>query len=70
MATGCRSKIWRNHETLDLSLPVTIHEGDRVLGNQYDVLPRYYIYAGLVFTPLSQEYMKTLGRDFRALGHT
>jgi S1-C subfamily serine protease len=63
-------KIWRDRETLELSLPVAIHEGDRVLGNQYDTLPRYFIYAGLVFTPLSQDYMKTLGRDFRALGYS
>jgi S1-C subfamily serine protease len=62
-------RIWRNRETLELSLPMSTYEDDRVLGNQYDTLPRYFIYAGLVFTPLSQEYMKTLGRDFRALGY-
>ncbi len=28
-------KVWRNGETLDLTLPMSIYEGDRVLGNQY-----------------------------------
>ena len=35
---------------------------DKVLGNQYDVPPRYFVYAGLVFTPLSLDYLKTFGR--------
>jgi S1-C subfamily serine protease len=63
-------KVWRDRETLSLSLPMSVYLDDRVLGNQYDILPRYYIHAGLVFTPLSHEYMKTLGRDFRADGYS
>jgi hypothetical protein len=47
-----------------------VYEGDRLLGNQYDVLPRYYVHAGLVFTPLSQDFMKTFGRDWRDLANT
>jgi S1-C subfamily serine protease len=62
-------KIWRNRETVELSLPLSVYADDRILGNQFDTLPRYYIHAGLVFTPLSHEYMKTLGRDFRADGY-
>jgi S1-C subfamily serine protease len=58
-------RVWRDGQALDLSLPVSVYQGDRLLGNQYDVLPRYVVYAGLVFTPLSQDYMKTLGRDWR-----
>src|SRR5207302_7193645 len=29
------------------------------------VLPHYFVYAGLVFTPLSLDYMKTLGQGWR-----
>ena len=62
--------IWRQGEALEVSLPMRVYEGDRLLGNQYDVLPRYYVHAGLVFTPLSQDFMKTFGRDWRDLANT
>jgi hypothetical protein len=56
-------KVWRDGQAIDVSLPMSVYDGDRLLGNQYDVLPRYYVHGGLVFTPLSQEYLRTLGRD-------
>jgi len=58
-------KIWREGKEIEVSVPMSIYEADRLIGNQYDVLPRYFVYAGLVFTPLSQDYMKTFGRDWR-----
>lgn len=57
-------KIWRDGHELDVSLPVYVYTGDRTVGNQYNVLPRYYVYGGLVFTPLSLDYMKTFGRNW------
>ncbi len=57
-------KIWRAGQALEVSLPVFAYEGERTLGNQYDVLPRYYIYGGLVFTTLSLDYLKTFGRNW------
>lgn len=57
-------KIWRQNKEMDVSLPVEAYEIDRTTGNSYDKLPRYYVYAGLVFTPLSLDYMKTLGRNW------
>jgi hypothetical protein len=47
---------------MDLALPMTIYSREINVGNQYDVLPRYYLYGGLVFTPLSLDYLKTAGR--------
>ena len=32
-------------------------------GYQYGSLPRYFVYGGLVFTPLSLDYLRTLGRS-------
>ena len=58
-------KIWREGAELDLAVPMVTYDGDRVLGNQYDILPRYFVYAGLVFTPLTLDYLKTFGRDWR-----
>jgi hypothetical protein len=56
-------QVWRDGKRLDLSLPVSVYNEDRAAGYQYDSLPRYVVYAGLVFTPLSLDYLRTLGRD-------
>ncbi|HKQ62268.1 MAG TPA: trypsin-like peptidase domain-containing protein [Candidatus Polarisedimenticolaceae bacterium] len=37
-------------------------------GNVYDRLPRYFIYAGLIFEPLDLEMIKTFGEDWYASG--
>ena len=58
-------KIWRQGKELDVALPMNVYNGDRMTGNQYDVLPRYFVYAGLVFTPLNLDYMRTLGQGWR-----
>ncbi|HVY71746.1 MAG TPA: trypsin-like peptidase domain-containing protein [Verrucomicrobiae bacterium] len=57
-------KLWRDGKEVEASLPVSVYEGDKPTGNQYDVLPRYFVYAGLVFTPLSLDYVKTFGRNW------
>jgi S1-C subfamily serine protease len=56
-------QVWRDGRELEIALPVYAYDGDRATGNQYDVLPRYFVYGGLVFTPLSLDYLRTLGRD-------
>jgi S1-C subfamily serine protease len=57
-------KIWRGGQMIDVKLPVKVYNDDNAQGNQYDVAPPYYIYGGLVFTPLSLDYLKTLGQDW------
>jgi S1-C subfamily serine protease len=56
--------VWRDGQMIDLKLPVKIYTNDYAQGNQYDVLPRYYIYGGMVFTSLSLDYLKTFGHDY------
>lgn len=56
-------KVLRERQPLELELPVSVYEGDRLAGNQYDAPPRYVIHGGLVFTPLSADYIRTLGRE-------
>jgi hypothetical protein len=62
-------KILRAGQTLNLDLPVSVYDGDRLLGSQFDEPPRYYVYAGLVFTPLSAEYLRTMGRNWRDMAN-
>jgi S1-C subfamily serine protease len=57
-------KLWRDGKDVDIDLPVHVYKDDDKQGNQYDVLPPYYIYGGLVFTPLSLDYLKTFGSDW------
>jgi len=57
-------KIWRDGQMIDVKLPVKVYNDDNAQGNQYDVLPKYYIYGGLVFTPLSLDYLKTFGQNW------
>jgi S1-C subfamily serine protease len=58
-------EIWRNAQSETLQVPMEIYDNDRYLSNQYDVPHRYYVFAGLVFSPLSLDYLKTFGRNWR-----
>jgi S1-C subfamily serine protease len=60
-------EVWRDGKKIDVQLPVKVYTADRAQGNQYDVLPPYYIYGGLVFTSLSLDYLKSMGHDWNQL---
>ena len=49
-------RIMREREELLIDLPVRVDRQRASEGNQYHP-PRYFIYAGLVFTPLSRDYI-------------
>jgi len=55
-------QLWRDGQAVDVSVPVQVYDKDRAAGAQYDKLPRYFVYGGLVFTPLSLDYLRTVGR--------
>jgi PDZ domain/Trypsin len=57
-------KLWRDGHELDISLPISTYTKDKAEANQYDVLPRYYVYGGLVFVPLNRDYLRTLGNGW------
>jgi S1-C subfamily serine protease len=56
-------QLWRDGKDAKVSLPVYVYKGDRATGYQYESLPKYCVYGGLVFTPLSLDYLRTLGRN-------
>jgi S1-C subfamily serine protease len=60
--------VWRDGAMTHLDLPVKVYRDDYAQGNQYDILPPYYIYGGLVFTPLSLDYLKSLGTGYSQSG--
>jgi S1-C subfamily serine protease len=53
-------KIWRDGAEIEAMLPVKANPEDRRNGNQYDLPPRYFVYGGLVFTPLTFDYMRSV----------
>lgn len=57
-------KVWRDGKEIAIDLPVYTYAKDRPEGNQYDVQPRYFVYGGLVFVPLSRDYLRTLGNGW------
>ena len=58
-------KVWREGKEIDIELPMAAYDGDRLAGRQYDAPPRYFIHAGLVFTPLGANYLETVGQTGR-----
>jgi S1-C subfamily serine protease len=52
--------LWREGQELKVSLPLYVLRDDVAEGSQY-TLPKYYVFGGLVFTPLSQDYLRLLG---------
>mgnify|MGYP003338578398 CR=1 FL=1 len=57
-------EVWRAGASRTVQVPMGTNDTERVLSNQYDVPPRYFVYGGLVFTPLSVDYLKTFGRNW------
>jgi hypothetical protein len=63
-------KIWRNKKEIDVAVPMTVRREDSNIGNLYDAPPRYFVFAGLVFTPLTLDYVKTFGRNWRGVANS
>ncbi len=55
-------RLWREGAEIEVSLPMSVYTGDQAAGYQYDAPPRYYIYGGLVFTPLSMDYLRSVAK--------
>jgi hypothetical protein len=51
-------KVLRNKEVIDLDFPMRVSHA--VVEQEFNSRPRYFIFAGLVFTPLTFNYLKSL----------
>ncbi len=56
-------RIWRAGASLGLAFPLDSAPDPFIYRNLYDQRPRYLIVGGLVFAPLSREYLKTFIRN-------
>ena len=65
-----RLALFRDGERIEVDIPIYVYSADRAEGTQYDRLPRYFVYAGLVFLPLSADYLSAIGeRGQSAIEH-
>ncbi len=52
--------LWRNGKMINTEVPLTNPYDPFNYRNIYDTKPYYYIYGGLVFSPLTREHLKTM----------
>lgn len=63
-------QLWRDGREQAVSLPVYPYSGDIATGYQHEALPRYFVYGGLVFTPLSLDFLRAMGRGSADTTHS
>ncbi|NTW35472.1 MAG: trypsin-like serine protease, partial [Syntrophobacteraceae bacterium] len=56
-----RLEVLRDGHSLQLSVPLGAYPVEGRFSHSYDVLPRYFVYAGLVFSPLSRDLLEATG---------
>ena len=54
-------KVWRDKQLISISVPAKPWKMNINLANPYGVVPKYYIFGGLAFTPLSKGYISAIG---------
>lgn len=57
-------RIIRDGKRMEVSVPLKGSSSSALMGNQYGVHPKYYIYGGLVFVPLNRKTLATYGADW------
>lgn len=65
--TPIHFKIWRQgaEKNVQMNLPAYQYERAKVPEHRFDEEPEYLIMGGLVFMPLTQEYLRAFGDDWR-----
>ncbi|MBN1556547.1 MAG: trypsin-like peptidase domain-containing protein [Lentisphaerae bacterium] len=56
--------VWRDGAAQSLSVPLTNPEDPFMFRTEYGRPPRYVMYGGLVFCPLTRNYLQAADRDF------
>jgi S1-C subfamily serine protease len=59
-----RLAVWRKGDAVEIDVPMTTYPPLIRMGHIYDRMPRYFVYAGLVFVPLNVEILKLFGRNW------
>jgi S1-C subfamily serine protease len=54
-----RFRVWRDGREVEIETPLTNPPDPFIYRNLYDTRPRYFVSGGLVFCPLTREYLKS-----------
>ena len=57
---GVELAVWRDKKEVSLKFPVGLPPVRIPWFKEYETMPRYYIFAGIVFEPLCREYLETI----------
>jgi len=60
-------RILRNQKEQNIVVPLTNPKDPYIFRSIYDVHPQYCMLGGLVFSPLTREYLRTLGRNLNGI---
>jgi hypothetical protein len=52
-------ELFRNKKKITISIPLSKKDERVPTYNEYETLPRYYIYGGIIFQPLTREFLKS-----------
>lgn len=62
-------RVWRKGKVFEIQVPLTNPYDPFIFRNEYDKRPEYFVYAGLVFSPLTRNFLRTID-DARSAPNT
>jgi hypothetical protein len=64
----CKFKIWRDGKEMDLTytLPKAEYTDELVPSHSFDQAPQYVLAGGFIFEPLTENYLRSWGTDWRS----
>ena len=65
--TDCQFKIWRDGKEMDVTyqLPKAEYTDELVRAQSFDQVPQYVLAGGFIFVPLTDDYLRSWGADWR-----
>ena len=63
----CKMKIWRDGKEMDITyrLPKAEYSDELVPSQTFDQVPQYVLAGGFIFVPLTDDYLRSWGADWR-----
>ncbi|NQU40947.1 MAG: trypsin-like peptidase domain-containing protein [Lentisphaerae bacterium] len=56
-------RVWRDGKSIQTDVPLTNPVDPFIYRNEYDDHPTYFVHGGLVFSPLSRDFLRTINNE-------